>query len=71
MVAFVAMQGKLLILMSTLWENKGQIGLFIHISAGGIDETKTVGALFFRIVLTLLFALFEYSIVLGAKILKP
>ena len=37
-----------------------QIGLFVHINAGGIYETKTVGAMFFRIGLTVVFALFTY-----------
>lgn len=31
-------------------------GLLLHIKAGGIYETKTVGALLFRLLLTLLFA---------------
>lgn len=31
-------------------------GLLLHIKAGGIYETKTVGALVFRLLLTLLFA---------------
>ncbi|MFT6983749.1 MAG: hypothetical protein ACJAUD_002528 [Crocinitomicaceae bacterium] len=37
-----------------------QVGLFLHIDAGGIYETKTVGAMFFRIALTFVFALFTY-----------
>lgn len=37
-----------------------QIGLFWHINAGGIYETKTVKAMFFRIGLTGLFILFAY-----------
>jgi len=36
------------------------IGLFLHINAGGLYETKTVGAMFFRISLTLVFALLTY-----------
>ncbi|MFT6923504.1 MAG: hypothetical protein ACJA1C_002519 [Crocinitomicaceae bacterium] len=39
-----------------------QVGLFLHIDAGGIYETKTVGAMFFRIALTFVFALFSYLI---------
>ncbi len=31
------------------------IGLFIHIDSGGIYETKTIGAMVFRIILTLAF----------------
>ena len=37
-----------------------QIGLFLHINAGGIYEAKTVGAMFLRIAVTLLFVLFAY-----------
>ncbi len=36
------------------------IGLLVHIQNGGLYETKTIGALFFRIGLTLVFALFAY-----------
>lgn len=36
------------------------IGLFFHINNGGLYETKTIGALFFRTGLTLVFALFAY-----------
>ncbi len=36
------------------------IGFFIHINNGGLYETKTVGALFFRISVTLVFTLFAY-----------
>lgn len=36
------------------------IGLFIHIYSGGIYETKTIGAMIFRIVLTLTFMTMAY-----------
>lgn len=36
------------------------IGLFFHINAGGVYETKTVGAMFFRTTITLLLTLFTY-----------
>ncbi|MDP2089679.1 MAG: hypothetical protein Q8J84_09800 [Flavobacteriaceae bacterium] len=36
------------------------IGLFIHIKVGGLYETKTIGALFFRITITLAFTVFAY-----------
>jgi len=36
------------------------IGLFIHINSGGLYEIKTVGAMFFRIGLTLVFAFLAY-----------
>jgi len=39
-----------------------QILFFIHIVNGGIYETRTVGALIFRIVLTVLFTVFAFQI---------
>lgn len=36
------------------------IGLFIHINSGGIYETKTIGAMIFRITVTLIFATLAY-----------
>ncbi|MBY0349045.1 MAG: hypothetical protein GTN67_14775 [Hydrotalea flava] len=36
------------------------IGLLIYINTGGIYKTKTIGALIFRIIVTLLFAAFAY-----------
>jgi hypothetical protein len=36
------------------------IGLFIHINNGGLYESKTVGAMLFRILITLLFAAMIY-----------
>ncbi|MFA9388502.1 MAG: hypothetical protein ACERKD_01760 [Prolixibacteraceae bacterium] len=36
------------------------VGLFVHINSGGIYETKTIGAMVFRITLTLLFAAAAY-----------
>lgn len=36
------------------------IGLFIHSNNGGLYEPKTIGALFFRISVTLAFTLFAY-----------
>ncbi len=35
-------------------------GLLIHISRGGLHETKTIGAMVFRICVTLVFAIFCY-----------
>ncbi len=43
-----------LILISTL------LGLFIHINAGLEYETKTIGAMFFRITVTFIFAYFAH-----------
>jgi len=34
--------------------------LIIHINSGGIYETKTIGAMIFRITLTLVFAILAY-----------
>lgn len=36
------------------------VGLFIHINAGGIYETKTVGAMAFRTTVTLVFSALAY-----------
>ena len=36
------------------------IGLLIHINSGGIYETKTIGAMIFRTVITLVFASIAY-----------
>ena len=41
------------------------IGLIIHINSGGIYETKTVGAMIFRISVTLVFAAIAYLGLLG------
>jgi hypothetical protein len=35
----------------------GFVGLLIHVKAGGLHETKTIGAMFFRTLVTLLFTL--------------
>ena len=39
------------------------IGFFIHINAGGLHETKTIGAMIFRITLTVVFGLFAYLLI--------
>lgn len=36
------------------------IGLLIHINSGGIYEIKTIGAMIFRIIVTLVFAAFAW-----------
>ena len=36
------------------------IGLIIHINSGGLYETKTIGAMIFRITLTLVFSILAY-----------
>ncbi len=43
------------------------VGLYVHIDAGGLYETKTVGALFFRAALTLIFAFLAYLITIQWK----
>ena len=44
-------------------------GLFIHINAGGIFETKTIGAMAFRITMTLVFSGLPYFTINKTK--KP
>ncbi|MBT3422352.1 MAG: hypothetical protein HOD63_16825 [Bacteroidetes bacterium] len=39
------------------------VGLIVHIKSGGIFETKTVGTMVFRIVLTLAFALLAFFVI--------
>ncbi|MEP7266433.1 MAG: hypothetical protein ABI844_02320 [Saprospiraceae bacterium] len=43
------------------------IGLKFHASSGGIYETKTIGAMIFRISVTLLFAILAYFTILKKK----
>lgn len=45
---------------STLLLIMALIGLIIHINSGGIYETKTIGAMIFRITLTLVFSILAY-----------
>jgi len=51
-----------LLIISTFILIAAFIGLFIHIRLGGIYETKTIGAMIFRIIVTLAFAAFAYLI---------
>jgi len=39
------------------------VGLFFHINSGGLYETKTVGAMFFRTSLTAIFTIATYYII--------
>lgn len=39
------------------------IGFIIHVSSGGIYETKTIGAMIFRITLTVVFGLLAYLLI--------
>lgn len=49
-----------LLVISTLTLMAAFIGLKIHINSGGIYETKTVGAMIFRIAVTLFFAIITF-----------
>lgn len=49
-----------LLLLSTVILMLASIGLLLHINYGGLFETKTIGALIFRIVVTLAFALMAW-----------
>lgn len=44
------------------------VGLYIHINSGGIYETKTTGAMIFRISVTLVFAAIAYFTITKKKI---
>ncbi|MDQ3142829.1 MAG: hypothetical protein M3Q56_11350 [Bacteroidota bacterium] len=44
------------------------IGLKIHVNSGGIYETKTIGAMIFRIVVTLAFTIIAYFTITKKKI---
>lgn len=46
--------------ISTLLLLAAFIGLKIHASSGGLYETKTIGAMIFRILVTFVFALLSY-----------
>lgn len=47
--------------ISTVILALGFIGLLIHVNAGGLHETKTIGAMVFRTVLTILFTIISYK----------
>lgn len=49
-----------LLVISTLILIAAFIGLKIHINSGGIYETKTVGAMIFRIAVTFVFAIIAF-----------
>ena len=44
------------------------IGLFYHINSGGIYETKTIGAMIFRISVTIVFAIIAYFTITKKKL---
>ena len=44
------------------------IGLLIHANSGGIYETKTIGAMVFRIIVTLVFAALAYFTITKKKL---
>lgn len=47
------------------------IGLFIHINTGGIYETKTIGAMLFRMTVTIVFAALAFFMISKNKKTKP
>ncbi|MCX6186015.1 MAG: hypothetical protein NTU43_03330 [Bacteroidetes bacterium] len=49
-----------LLWVSTIILITALIGLFYHINSGGIYETKTIGAMIFRISVTMVFAALAY-----------
>ena len=49
-----------LLLVSTGLMLLASIGFFLHINSGGLYLTKTIGALIFRVVVTLIFALMAW-----------
>ena len=54
--------------ISTLILLAAFIGLKIHISSGGVYEIKTIGAMIFRISVTLVFAIIAYFTITKKKI---
>ena len=58
----------ILLVISTLLLIAAFIGLKIHISSGGIYETKTIGAMIFRISVTLVFAIIAYFTITKKKL---
>lgn len=53
--------------ISTIILLAASIGFQYHIKSGGIYETKTIGALLFRTVVTLVFAVAAYYIIIKQK----
>lgn len=58
----------LLLGISTIILIAAFIGLKIYVSSGGIHETKTIGAMIFRISVTLVFAIIAYFTIIKKKI---
>lgn len=54
--------------ISTLILITAFVGLKIHASSGGIYETKTIGAMIFRISVTLVFAIIAYFTITKKKL---
>jgi len=54
--------------ISTLILITAFVGLNIHASSGGIYETKTIGAMIFRISVTLVFAIIAYFTITKKKL---
>ena len=60
----------LLLVISTAILISAFIGLKVYINSGGIHETKTVGAMLFRIAVTLLFSVIAYYTITKKHLLK-
>ncbi len=54
--------------ISTLILIAAFIGLKIHVSSGGIYETKTIGAMIFRIAVTFVFTIIAYFTIIRKKL---
>lgn len=72
--AYGFIQGKkwtvLLLGISTIILLAAFVGLIIHANTGGIYEVKTMGALIFRIVVTLVFGILAYFTINRKKTIK-
>jgi hypothetical protein len=60
----------LLLVISTAILISAFIGLKVYINSGGIHETKTFGAMLFRIAVTLLFSVIAYFTITKKHLLK-
>lgn len=54
--------------ISTILLTATFVGLIIHVNSGGIYETKTIGAMIFRISTTLIFTIISYITITKNKI---
>lgn len=54
--------------VSTIILISALVGMFYHIKSGGIYETKTIGAMIFRISVTIVFAIIAYFTITKKKL---